>query len=401
MSALPVDLLAAHLAANRFMPVPPEELILCGDGDYRAIGAEFLGHFVRLGGLEPGHRMLDLGSGVGRMAVPLTQYLSESGRYDGVDVAAPGIAWCAATITPAYPNFRFTQVDVVHPLYNPQGALAAETVRLPFDDAAFDFIAMVSVLTHLDPPAVAQYAREVSRLLAPGGKCFATAFLLNAPSRAGIAAGTARPAFPSVPGSVLHADPDAPLAAVAYDEDALLAAFLEAGQRRRPGAAYGHWSGAQRPLLPGHFRVSSGADTPCASCSCATATRNSRPAAPRSPRATCSARCARGPASRAPSSPAPPRCTARKAPAPRSRRSCGERRDAAVDRGLRPLPFVADRPARHRPRASGAAGNPGTRRGAPAPPAAAGRRDAAADPPPAPGREDRADAARLLRDLRA
>jgi SAM-dependent methyltransferase len=243
MSALPLDMLAAHLAANRFMPVPPHELIFCGDGDYRAIGAEFLGHFVRLGGLQPGHRMLDLGSGVGRMAVPLTQYLSDTGQYVGVDVAAAGIAWCDATITPAYPNFRFTQVDVAHPLYNPAGALAAESLRLPFDDGSFDFIAMVSVLTHLDPPAVAHYAREVSRLLAPGGVCFATAFLLNAPSRAGIEAGSARPAFPQAPGTLLYADPAAPLAAVAYDEDTLLAAFLAAGLRRRPGAAYGHWSG--------------------------------------------------------------------------------------------------------------------------------------------------------------
>lgn len=249
MSALPVDLLAAHLAANRFMPVPPEHLIFCGDGDYRAIGAEFLGHFVRLGGLQPMHRMLDLGSGVGRMAVPLTQYLSDAGHYEGVDVAAAGIAWCEATITPAYPNFHFTQLDVAHPLYNPGGTLAAESARLPFDDGGFDFVAMVSVLTHLDPPAVAHYAREAARLLAPGGACFATAFLLNAPSRAGIAAGTARPAFPDAPGPLLYADPAAPLAAVAYDEDALLAIFLDAGLRRRPGAAYGHWSGRNGPSL--------------------------------------------------------------------------------------------------------------------------------------------------------
>lgn len=243
MSALPVDMLAAHLAANRFMPMPPAKLIFCGDGDYRAIGAEFLGHFVRLGGLQPAHRMLDLGCGVGRMAVPMTQYLSDTGQYVGVDVATAGIAWCDATITPAYPNFRFLQVDVAHPLYNPHGALAADSTRLPFEDSTFDFIAMVSVLTHLEPPAVARYAREVSRLLAPGGACFATAFLLNPPSRAGIAAGTARPAFPNDAGQVLYADRAAPLAAVAYDEDALLATFLEAGLRRRPGAAYGHWSG--------------------------------------------------------------------------------------------------------------------------------------------------------------
>jgi SAM-dependent methyltransferase len=235
---------AQHCAANRLMPVPPPELMLCGDGDFRAIGAEFLVHFVQLGGLAPHERVLDLGCGVGRMALPLTQYLGDLGHYDGVDIAAPCIDWCARAITPAYPNFRFAHLDIAHPLYNPPGTLAAERARLPFADGAFDFIALVSVLTHVDASTLDHQAREVARLLAPGGRCFATAFLLNAPSRAGIAAGTARPMFPNMPGAeVLHADAAAPLAAVAYDEDRFLAAFLAAGLRRLRPARYGGWSG--------------------------------------------------------------------------------------------------------------------------------------------------------------
>ena len=67
--------LQAHLCRNRFLPAPPAELTFCGDGDYRAIGAEFLGHFVRLADLRPHERVLDIGCGIGRMAVPLTQFL--------------------------------------------------------------------------------------------------------------------------------------------------------------------------------------------------------------------------------------------------------------------------------------------------------------------------------------
>jgi SAM-dependent methyltransferase len=238
-----LDGLIRGLAANRFMPLPPPALMLCGDGDFRAIGAEFLGHFVRRGGLRPEERVLDIGCGVGRMALPLTQYLT-TGGYRGLDVIAPAIAWCAATITPAYPSFTFAHLDVAHPLYNPEGAVAAATVTLPVEDASADFVVLASVLTHLDEAALAHYAREVARVLAPGGRCFATAFLLNAPARAGIAAGTARPAFPDRPeAKVLHADADAPLAAVAYDEDLLLARFLAAGLVRRRPAAYGTWSG--------------------------------------------------------------------------------------------------------------------------------------------------------------
>lgn len=45
--------LCDNIISNRFLPVPPQEDVFVGDGDYRAIGAEFLGHFVRMGGLHP------------------------------------------------------------------------------------------------------------------------------------------------------------------------------------------------------------------------------------------------------------------------------------------------------------------------------------------------------------
>jgi len=239
-----IELLARHCALNRFLPHPPPELMFVGDGDYRAIGSEFLVHLVRQAGLQPGERVLDIGCGVGRITVPLTQYLNEAGSYHGIDVSRAGIDWCSQAISPAYPRFSFDHLDLAHPLYNPGGTMETEQVVLPMADGSVDVVLMVSVLTHLDPAAIARYAREIARVLAPGGRLFATAFLLNGPARAGIAAGLARPAFPSLPDAkLLHADPDAPLAAVAIEEDALLALFLEAGLRRRRPALYGHWSG--------------------------------------------------------------------------------------------------------------------------------------------------------------
>ncbi len=242
--------LQAILAANRFMPAPPSELMLCGDGDFRAVGVEFLGHFVQFAALARNERVLDLGCGVGRMALPLTQYLSEAGSYTGIDVLQPGIEWCQRTITPAYPNFQFRHLDVQHPLYAPKGRLDAETVTLPFPDAAFDMVCLVSVLTHLGTGALTRYAQEVRRVLAPGGRCFATAFLLNAPARAALAGGESRLAFnTSGAGTELYADLNAPLAAVAFDEDHFVEKFMRFGLRRHRQPCYGHWSGRPSPVF--------------------------------------------------------------------------------------------------------------------------------------------------------
>src|ERR1700684_2352371 len=133
--------LRAYLSRNRFMPMPPDELLFVGDGDYRAIGAELLERIVRDADLKPGDRVLDIGCGVARLALPLTQFLTE-GSYDGVDPVAAGIAWCSQTITPVYPNVRFHHLDLQHPLYNPHGALETAKTRLPFPDGSFDVICM-------------------------------------------------------------------------------------------------------------------------------------------------------------------------------------------------------------------------------------------------------------------
>jgi len=234
-----LDWLLRHIQSNRFLPHPPPDSIFVGDGDYRAIGAEFLGHFIRLGRLKPHERVFDIGCGIGRMAVPLTQYLDpERGSYDGVDPVMDGILWCAQTITPAYPRFHFQRLDIAHPLYNPQGSLPGIEVRFGFPNQSFDFVTMISVATHLPPDELAVYLNEASRLLAPGGRLFLTAFAID-----GQSSGQERLKFRRWgEGPGWYAIEEAPLAAAGIDTAFLLEQAAQAGLSVE-SLGRGHWRG--------------------------------------------------------------------------------------------------------------------------------------------------------------
>ena len=122
-------------------------------------------------GLQPHHRVLDIGSGPGNLAIGLLDYLR--GGYDGVEIHAESVAWCQQAITPRYPAFRFHRPDLSNAAYNPDGCTPASSYRFPFDESTFDVIFLGSVFTHLLPSDAENYVNEIARLLRPGGCCVA------------------------------------------------------------------------------------------------------------------------------------------------------------------------------------------------------------------------------------
>lgn len=231
------------LGAGGDDPIPPRRLWFIGGGDFREIGAEFLGHLRTLGGLRPTDRVLDVGCGIGRIAIPLTHFLNEQGRYEGFDIVPAGIAWCRARVTTRYPNFRFRLADLRNVTYNPDGSGEAASYRFPYDDAAFDFVLLTSVFTHLMPDEVRRYLSECARVLRAGGTLFATFFLLNDESVAGIDRGLSRVDLRHDLGECRVAYLHSPPAAVGYQETLVRRYLAERGLALMEPIHYGSWCG--------------------------------------------------------------------------------------------------------------------------------------------------------------
>ncbi len=223
-------------------PLTPPRKLLHGTGGGLDIGDAYLRHFRELAGLTPHESVLDVGCGVGRMALPLTKYLSTPGRYEGFDVVRANAAWCRDAITPRFPNFRFRHVDVFNRLYNARGKLAGDTYRFPHADASFDFAFLTSVFTHLLPPDAAHYLAELGRVLRPGGRCLATFFLVNPESAALVDAGRGLFRLHPTGGPYRVSDPAAPEFCVALEEPFVAAAARAAGFTHVE-PHYGTWCG--------------------------------------------------------------------------------------------------------------------------------------------------------------
>jgi len=172
----PADLLDKVLG-RRDPLIPPRWMVFVGSCNFA--DEELLRNFTELGGLKPDDRVLDVGCGIGRMAIPLTKFLNERGSYEGLDIVSEGIAWCQRQITPRFPRFHFMLADIYNGVYNPAGRNNASDYIFPYPDASFDFVFLLSVFTHMLPTDMENYLRQIVRVLKLGGRCFVTYFLIT------------------------------------------------------------------------------------------------------------------------------------------------------------------------------------------------------------------------------
>ncbi|MGZ7079218.1 MAG: class I SAM-dependent methyltransferase [Thermoanaerobaculia bacterium] len=219
---------------------PPRRAIEeIGGFDFQKIGAQLAAIAIDSGALHRESHAIDAGCGYGRLAVPLTRFLT-AGSYLGFDISRPAIRWCSREISSKFPRFAFVHLDVRNGHYNPRGRFAAEHVIWPAGDSSAGLVFAGSLFTHLTLPSVEHYLREAARVLSPGGRCIASFFLLNEESRAKVNAGRGQPKFQFLSNDVAVQDPNDPEAAIAFDERTIRDRFVAAGFRIIE-IKYGSW----------------------------------------------------------------------------------------------------------------------------------------------------------------
>jgi len=211
-------------------PDPPAHLLAgVGWGDFWENGFQLASLIRRFAELHADDRILDVGCGLGRVAWPLAQQLGERGRYDGIDTVPDYYDWCANGLGLDAERFRFHLADVYSSFYNPAGAVKPEAFAFPFDDRSFTLAVATSLFTHLSAAATANYLREIVRMLEPGGRLFASFFILDDDSRRAVETGPTAPPFTHPFEHGLLSDPENPDFAVAFDGWWLKSVVLEAG----------------------------------------------------------------------------------------------------------------------------------------------------------------------------
>jgi len=224
--------------------VPPRSMIFVGDGDYEKTGNEFFEYFKELGKLKPSDRVLDVGCGIGRMSLPLTNYLTEEGAYYGFDIVKMGIDWCTTNIASRYPHFHYHHSDIYNKLYNPGGKEKSSEYRFIYEDNFFDFVFLTSVFTHMLTSGVNRYLTEISRVMKIGSRCLISCFLLNEESQALIEEGASSQRLVyQIDEHSCTKDQSIPESAIGYREGFFRMICEENGLKVNGNVHYGRWCG--------------------------------------------------------------------------------------------------------------------------------------------------------------
>ncbi len=218
MYFVPLDL-AAYLLGRNDPATPPRWMNFTGAvTDLAASREQLKQNLVSMVDLSPTSRVLEIGCGFGRLGISLSRYLDEDGEYHGIDIVPSAINWCNRNVQGPHGNVHFIHADIYNGEYNPHGCLKASDYRFPFGNSTFDIVVLISVFTHMLPTDVDHYLSEIARVLAPGGRCYATYAIITDRVKARMAEGIASLKFKNDMGTHWVMNESTPELGVAYDE---------------------------------------------------------------------------------------------------------------------------------------------------------------------------------------
>jgi SAM-dependent methyltransferase len=128
-------------------------------------------------GLTSETRILDIGCGVGRLAIGILSLMEKPPRYWGLDVDTHSVRWCKRHIEAKQSRFQFDRVNALNRRYNPSGVDLEASFRLPYENASFELVYLYSVFSHMMPKDVELYLAQFHRLLTTTGEIFLTNFV--------------------------------------------------------------------------------------------------------------------------------------------------------------------------------------------------------------------------------
>jgi ubiquinone/menaquinone biosynthesis C-methylase UbiE len=210
--------------------------------DFSSRGDALVKALADLAGMTPSSHVLDMGCGVGKLAIAMMHFLDENGSYEGLDIVPDAIEWCTKHIVGPHSNVNFTVADVYNKEYNPKGRMQPAHYQFPYDDETFDVVALYSVFTHMLPDDVDRYISEIARVLKTDGYIFATYYIINPESLGLMRSSGCAMQFKRNLGSYWIQNSRVPELAVAYDEEFIRRAHVR-HRLSAPKIYEGKWCG--------------------------------------------------------------------------------------------------------------------------------------------------------------
>lgn len=113
---------------------------------------------LRMEGLQPTDTVVDVGCGVGRLALHLIPWL-DGGHYIGTDVSPSMLQQAAAIVSDAVPAPPCSIRWLKH-----------EGLTMPFPDGSVDMFGAFSVFTHIEHEDTYNLLKDARRVARPGGR---------------------------------------------------------------------------------------------------------------------------------------------------------------------------------------------------------------------------------------